>query len=541
MSCWRVLQLDESSKSDVPQLLIKPVFGPKSYTIFLTDLSNIWGEDLDLDGILQRSSEQKSPIEVSKHDTSQLPILLSNIAKSLTYADDTVCRITRDDAEGVILHTNTRLPEPLDSLRWRFMLKKQAATTLKNELILPLLVSAHIQHERVNNLTSIIQEKDRAITRLVDQYESSHLDLASVFPSIGGSKPGRRIVKREQAARHIPALRDFEEKKWKRETSQLRDGHVCELGLFQEALSECNPEVPTHMRSDRRENAWWQSVSSVLQVSTSFLRPERKSKSPQGPILEAEDDETETEDEFETHENFKSRGIGQKDVQTTSKPQNSNKTTKVLKDPVTGDNNDTDTEEDDDGDLDTAPRRQSHSQSSSAQEPPKKLPARVKSPELVPSLSPSSSPSPAKPKPSTVPKGKGFKIGGTRTKSSAEEPPLEKNNQSLEREPSPMNTHASQNPPKRGFVIGGKRNPPLESREASHALNSPPIDVEHQLIPNKQPSPQRATQPQKKVATPEEEEREETAEEKAERRRRELKRKNEELAKKQAQKKKKRF
>jgi hypothetical protein len=305
MSCWRVLPLSDIAHN-VPQLLIKPDFQPKSYTVFLTDLSNIWSEELDLKDILKRAAEQESPIEVSTQDTTQLGILLDHVKQSLTKDADSVCRITKGDPDGVVLHTTSSLPRPLGSLTWRFNLRKRTSGTLKNELILPLLVSSHIQHERVNALLSTIQEKDRAITRFLDQFESSNLDLALAFPSIAGMRPGKRLVKREQAARHIPALVPFEHDDFLRQTGRLKDDDVCTLGLFQEALSQCNPKVPPEMKSQDVDGPWWTSIRSTLSNSRPAERQKQKKATPpfKSPSPVAEDD-TETEDEFETHENFK--------------------------------------------------------------------------------------------------------------------------------------------------------------------------------------------------------------------------------------------
>jgi hypothetical protein len=308
MACWRVLELSEQPDGDhIPQLLVKPVFASDSYTVHLTCLSNIWSEELDLYGIVDRASQQHSPIEVSKHDTAQLAILLDNVKKSLEHSDDAICRITRDDADGITLHTTITLPKPLDSLTWKFHLKRRAATTLKNELILPLLVSSHIQHGRLTSLVSTIHDKDKAITRLMDQYESSNLDLAAAFPIISGLKSGRKVIKREQAARHIPALQPFREDAFKQQTAQLVDSDVSTLGLFQEALSECAPAVPSQLRSDDSNVEWWTSIASRLSASKAPVKSKGKKVAlppkPAPAIGNSSGDET--EDEFENHSNFK--------------------------------------------------------------------------------------------------------------------------------------------------------------------------------------------------------------------------------------------
>jgi hypothetical protein len=307
MSCWRVLKLSDSADDTrIPQLLIKSQFDQTSYTLFLTDLSNIWSEELYLDGIAERALQQEAPIEVSRQDTSQLDILLQNVQKSLNGEHDTICHITQDRTNGVTLHTRISLPEPLGPLKWIFRLRKQLSAVLKDELILPLLVSSHIQHERVNGLISTIDAKDKAITRLVDQFESSNLDLSSAFPSLGGARTGRKLVKREQAARHVPALQPFHVENWKEETCQLKDSHLSTLGLFQEALSEYTPKVPTELKSEKQENSWWAAIKTKIDDSTMKPKPTPKARKPPAKALSDHgEDETETEDEFEAHPNFK--------------------------------------------------------------------------------------------------------------------------------------------------------------------------------------------------------------------------------------------
>jgi hypothetical protein len=308
MACWRVLDLSEQPDGEqIPQLLVKPVFALDAYTVHLTCLSNIWSEELDLQGIVDRASQEQSPIEVSKQDTTQLAILLDNVKKSLENSDDTICRMTRDDADGITLHTAINLPKPLDSLTWKFHLKKRASTTLKNELILPLLVSSHIQHERLTSLVSAIQDKDKAITRLLDQYESSNLDLAAAFPVVSGLKTGRRVIKREQAARHIPALQPFREDAFKQETGQSVKSDVSTLGLFQEALSECVPTVPSRLKSDDRDVEWWTGIVNRLgPLKIPAKTKARTNALPTEPIQSSVNSSgEETEDEFENHSNFK--------------------------------------------------------------------------------------------------------------------------------------------------------------------------------------------------------------------------------------------
>lgn len=560
MSCWRILQLSEKSTT-IPQLLIKTQFDASSYSVLLTDLTNIWSEDLELPGVVRRVSDVESPIEVSERDTSQLATLFDHVQKSLSGSIYSTATISKDKLDNVVLHTSVSLPEPLDSLTWKFHLVKGTAAALKNELILPLLLSSHIQHKRTSSLLSVISDKDRAITRLVDQYESSNLDLAAAFPSIGNAKSGKRVVRREQAARHIPGLQNFDPVMWKRETAGMVDTDVSTLDLFQEALSECTSIIPPKLKAGDDENYyWWEHLESSMSKSGAGSRAkivrEEAAIPPRAPVSDSETEEEETEDEFETHDNFKvcfhsfSGLLTFTNTSQTRGPaknlepfaiHGSSPTTALQEDDTTIQNamyEDQDGDEDED--LDAPPKVQSQSRgvqsrsnapSSQATAPTRASPMRNSSP-------------PAKPK------AKGFRIGG-RTKQT-ESPSVasdgEKSTPQPQNEgvPAQLKAEEPDKPAKKnGFKIGGraKQQTPTgvadsQSSEGPSARRSTSTITQRDEIENLIST---ITQSQKQNL-PMEEEREETEEEKVERKRRELKRKNEELAKKQAQsKKKKRF
>ncbi|KAF2186458.1 XLF-domain-containing protein [Zopfia rhizophila CBS 207.26] len=549
MSCWRLLELSDTQQH-VPQLLIKSEVGKRNYTVFLTDLSNIWSEKLDIAEIVERASEEESPIEVSKQDTTQLSILLENIRKSLVSADDTVCRITRDAADGITLHATIALPDPLGSLGWKFHLQKRTSVTLKNELILPLLVSSHIQHERINSLVTSISEKDRAIARLLDQFESSNLDLASAFPSISGSNSGRRVIRRDQAAKLVPGLEPFHEVKWRDATSQFKLKKTSTLGLFQEALSQSVPNVPPQMRQEDEEEPWWTAVSSQLDSPQVPWKTKLKSK-PTSSSVEAKTDplDEETDDEFETHEHFKQRESPHRQAaRTLEKPLASPRTKRV------------DTEEDEateDTDLDAPPKSQGQPRTFSRKAQVKDAPPKQESSHSFLQNA------------SVAQKPKGFRIGGAKTKISVEKSPpspLKDGDlpaesvttvEDVHRDSIPSNTKtgtattttASMKTVRKPFKIGGKQKESAECNVAAKGTVSPSRAPRSRdvSIPDKVQSAEPVTREASDNAMPGDdagnaagEKHEETPEEKAERKRRELKRKNEELSKKQAQKKQKR-
>jgi len=507
MSCWRTLQLShQPNDTHIPQLLVKPVFDVDSYTVYVTDLSDIWAEELHLEAIIDRASSEQSPIEVSKHDTAQLAILLENIQKALLGSHDAVCRITRGSRDGLTLHTSVGLPNPLGSLAWTHQLEKRTSVTLKNELVLPLLVSTHVQHERIADLISIIAGKDKAINRLLDQCDSSNLDLAAAFPSIGGLKAGRRTIKREQAAKHVPALHPFCEQPWRELTGRFKDSNVTTLmTLCREALVHSALEVPQKLMSEGCSETWWTALPdtmALLKPITSSIKS-ATAVPPHKLIMQTSEDET--EDEFETHGNFTSR--------SHSARENDSAKVIITQPPMVTSDEQADVSTEEEEDLDDPPKSpgQSRSQYNDKQQAsPRaspdllKLEARVNTTASV--LSPRE----------TVPPSS--QLGSP--------------------------THASPRKVRRHFKIGGKGKNISEGtlQQASTVSERMNSDRVIPLLPTEAPSsapPQRLVK--KETPTPEHDE--ETPEEKAERKRAELKRKNAEAAKKQAQqiKKKKRF
>ncbi|KAL5119370.1 hypothetical protein ACEQ8H_002639 [Pleosporales sp. CAS-2024a] len=539
MSCWRLLQLSDQPNSDhIPQLLVKPVFGPDSYTVHVTCLTHIWSESLDLAGIVDRAAQEQSPIEVSKQDTTQLAILLANVQNALEHPDDAICRITQAAREGLTLHTTIALPKPLDSLTWTFHLAKREPTVLKNDLILPLLVSSHIQHARIAALVSTISDKDRAITRLLDQYESCNLDLAAAFPILSGLKTGKKLIKREQAARHVPALQQFHQHAFNKDTGHLAISDLHSLDLFQEALSDCVPDMSSKLVADVSDVRWWTGVPTHVSRIKTPSKTKAKHQLPVAratkPVADSSGDET--EDEFETHSNFKTRKIPSATARAS---------TALLLSKEDNTASDEDATEDDD-DLDAPPKTQTQRSSQAIGRPPPPL---TKSSSLeAPSLPKSPALLPAKPKP------KGFRIGG-KPKQVSPDPPLlsqdkpdtipDAHDRLMKEPPSSQITAAIETTPKkakRRFKIGGKEKRALSGDSRVHDAEPTMTDrTKASESPSIQPPSSPPVVPSPREASPVvEEELDETAEEKAERRRAELKRKTEEAAKKQAQGKKKR-
>lgn len=77
-SKWRPLP----TFPDLPALLISPGFHVESssYSLAITDLANIWTESLDRKGILRRSLNEDTSIDISDGGQEQWRVFLSKRA-----------------------------------------------------------------------------------------------------------------------------------------------------------------------------------------------------------------------------------------------------------------------------------------------------------------------------------------------------------------------------------------------------------------------------------------------------------------------------
>ena len=217
-SAWKPLTLQESN--DVPTLLAKSSFTSSGYTVHVTDLSCVWSETLDRKQVIRRALNENTSIDPSE-DASQLRILLKNIGEALSGQENTALSLVSHGGKQLVLQATAQLPAPLEPLEWTFQLGSLPVTDLRNEIILPLIVSAHIQNERMQHLILEIQDKDRVISKLLDRMESSGADIASIFPGATGAKLSKKVTAREQAAKVVKGLGVFDSEHWLRNSMAI--------------------------------------------------------------------------------------------------------------------------------------------------------------------------------------------------------------------------------------------------------------------------------------------------------------------------------
>ncbi|OTB05155.1 hypothetical protein M426DRAFT_144324 [Hypoxylon sp. CI-4A] len=254
---------------DLPNLMISPHFGPSSYTLHVTDLANVWIEKLDRKGILLRSLQENTSIDLSDNDPNQWAVFLSKLKDAFDPTSDdhehTSLSISASSADktgegSLVLHVTCVLPEPLKPLKWPIYLTKSPPVGLTSELVLPLIQGNYARTLEVDDLIATIKEKDAVITKLVDKLEANQIGLEYVFNALSG----KRKPSREVAEAKVKGLAVFDEDDWRlRDTTSRRlprDVPSLIHQLFEEKELYLSPDADIAPSSQL--NDWWARLSS---------------------------------------------------------------------------------------------------------------------------------------------------------------------------------------------------------------------------------------------------------------------------------------
>lgn len=297
---WHILT--PAQGPDTPTLFIKHEFTATGYSVYVTDLTNIWEESLDRRNVIKRALQDDTSIDPSEA-TDQLKLLLDRIEAALTGESDTSRRLlpTKDET-SLSLELHASLPTPLEEVVWAMSLRQRHGSVLFRELFLPALERSLRAQRRVDSLLSHVREKDHVILRLVDKLESSGIELANVFPGAQAARGPKGTV-RETLVRAVPGLRPFDETQWHRTTdnAEIADSSA----LVKEVLADLQDsdlvtdwESPGHWWTAITPNGQDLNVASSTQPSISDTASRTKPKQHQ-----------DEEDEFQ--------------VQVIAQPQNS--------------------------------------------------------------------------------------------------------------------------------------------------------------------------------------------------------------------------
>lgn len=527
---WRILNLD---LPNVPKILVKCRLDSSGYQIELTDLSRIWTDSASKDEIIQRALDVGSSIDPSEDD-EQFKIFLSKIESALNCEDGTSLSATSGGGDGssLQLDLSAPLPRPLSPFKWTLQLRRQPEQHIEAEVVTPLVLQSSNLRRQIQQLIDELHDKDRVISKICDRLETSGNDLTTVFPGVSNIKTSRKKGQREQLAKHVKGLEDFDEDAWRRRDRRADRND----GLDTQVIDEVFRDLPS---SSSKANAvvsanWWQHLGTGSLVKSTSDTTGKDTRSPKadgrgrrtGSAIEHE--ESQREDEFQrqgTPPHLKPNAAEEEERHVSVEPMDAvmNGHEPQVEPAMQKDDESTTDEEDD---LDAPPPRklpsqkpQSVSEQKQASPSPRKLGAiGGRSSQSAASAAAEDTFSEEVEAPKT--RSKLGTIGG-KSKPSAASPMSTENNELAEKSPPPKTSKMG--------VIGGKKGP---------TSNSPPPPLTESMRspePTKRPSPRQSRTPAKENTPPPRE----TSEERADRKRDRLKRELEEKAKGPAKKKRK--
>ncbi|KAK4987834.1 hypothetical protein LTR66_007499 [Elasticomyces elasticus] len=262
VSAWVPLKV---ANAFVPTLLVKHCFGIDGYTVYLTDLGFLWKEDLDVDDVTQRASDEDCSIDPSEN-TDQFQILLDKIKAAVNGDRGTKLSIHADgNGPDLTLRASAPLPLPLQPIEWPLRLSRQPPEALQTELLAPLLALACSQEQQVAQLAELLREKDRVISRLLDRLDASGTDLPSIFPGLSGIKTDRKGSQRAQLVRHVKGLAAFDKDAHQRAFEVVTIGEVPASVILGSIFSRV-PQSGQGLqlfKPTRETRQWWERLADI--------------------------------------------------------------------------------------------------------------------------------------------------------------------------------------------------------------------------------------------------------------------------------------
>ncbi|KAI0839189.1 XLF-domain-containing protein [Hypoxylon sp. FL0890] len=287
---------------DLPALMISPRFASSSYIIHVTDLANVWVENLDRRGILLRSLQENTSIDLSDGDLNQWAVFLSklNAAFDPTLPDHHSTSLSisassadRSSGDGLVLHVTCVLPKPLKPLKWPIYLTKCPPVGLASELVLPLIQSHHARTMEIEDLIARLKEKDAVITKLVDKLEANQTGLEHVFNSLSGKRKPSRALAEEK----VKGLAVFNESDWRSTIAAKQQLPKDVSSLIHEVFAETGLQcsVDAEIAPSSQLNDWWTKLDShpkgAIKPQKETPKKAQKTPSPGAKTSEERDDD----------------------------------------------------------------------------------------------------------------------------------------------------------------------------------------------------------------------------------------------------------
>ncbi|KAI1145106.1 XLF-domain-containing protein [Nemania diffusa] len=256
----------------LPPLLVSAGFEQSSYTLHITDLSNIWVEKLDRRGILLRSLQENTSIDLVDADPEQWAVFLSKLKAALdpTSSDHhlTGLGIAADpqsnNKDGITLCITCELPKPLHPLKWPVRLLKCQPASLASELVLPLIRGHYRQRREAEDLMKQLNEKDALITKLLDKLNTMHTPLELIFNSLSA----KHTTSRAAAEDKIKGLAAFDEENWR--SQRNIESPQSAPALLRSVFGDPRFNCATHMDMGVSDtlNDWWAKLGPSFRAAS---------------------------------------------------------------------------------------------------------------------------------------------------------------------------------------------------------------------------------------------------------------------------------
>ncbi|KAI1086299.1 XLF-domain-containing protein [Rostrohypoxylon terebratum] len=253
---------------NIPTLMISPRFASSSYIFYVTDLANLWVENLDRKGVLLRSLQEDTSIDLSDGDPNQWTILFSKLNAAFDpeapdHCDTSVnisgSLLDATDKGGFTLHVTCVLPKEFKPLKWPIYLTK-CPNSISSELVLPLLQTCRIRTLEMQDLITRLKDKDAVIAKLVAKLEANQIGLEHVFNSLSGKRKSTRQLAEEK----VKGLAPFNEGDWRSEVNANRRLPQDISLLLDEAfsVSVLQRKVDTEILPSEQPDDWWTKLGS---------------------------------------------------------------------------------------------------------------------------------------------------------------------------------------------------------------------------------------------------------------------------------------
>jgi hypothetical protein len=271
---WHRLPLTTSIPS-APALLVRTEFTSSSFTVSVTDLCQVWTEALGKEEICSRAAGEGTTIDPSE-DESQLPVLLDKLETALRRASrDTQLELSSVANENVaqgcdlLLKLGVKLPPPFPRLEWTFRLTQGSAIDFTNRFVLPLISMASTHTEVIEDLFTIIAEKDRVIEKLKDSLVEGNANINMIV-----------------GTRRRKALQEFDRKAWESDAWDVPNRKPGEVvgDVFGEERKYDAGQIQ-HIKPSAEE--WWKGVEEESPAAPRKTGPGRstRNKSPEKKLL----------------------------------------------------------------------------------------------------------------------------------------------------------------------------------------------------------------------------------------------------------------